>query len=90
MPNTLTINPEILQNLPPETSAGLVTLITILQTVGVVFIIYFLFQIINIIINIKRNKRIKRIERKLNQVDNNINKLLNKKQHTPKEKKKKN
>ena len=53
MPDILTITPELLQNLPPETSAGLITLITILQTVGVVFIIYFLFQIANIILNIK-------------------------------------
>lgn len=65
MVDIISLRPEFLQLLPPETSAGIITLITILKTLGIIFIIYFIFQIINIILNIKRNKRIKRIEEKI-------------------------
>ena len=67
---------EILQILPPETSAGILNLITILKAVGIFFIIYFTLQIINIILNIKRNKRIKKIEERTISIEDKINKLL--------------
>ena len=79
MVDILTITPEIIKFLPAETLTSFGTLITILKTAGIIFIIYLIFQITNIILNIKRNKRIKIIEQKVNEIDNKINKLLEKK-----------
>lgn len=76
MVNIISLKPELFQLLPPETSAGIITLITILKTLGIVFIIYFTFQIINIILNIKRNKRIKIMEGKINSIESKLDKLL--------------
>lgn len=78
MVDIISFDPKILQLLPPETSAGILTLINILRTAGIVLIIYLIFQITNIVMNIKRNKRIKRIEDKTTSIENKINRLLNK------------
>jgi len=88
MVETLTIGSDIIQNLPPEASIGIMNLVTIFKAVGLIFIIYFILQIVNIILNIKRNKRIKRIEKKVDQVDYKVNKILSKKKSNNKGKKK--
>mgnify|MGYP001594641542 CR=1 FL=1 len=80
MVDIISLKPELLQLLPPETSAGIVTLITILKALGLIFIIYFSFQITNIILNIKRNKRIKIMERKINSIESKLDKLLKNKE----------
>lgn len=78
MVDIISLDPKILQLLPPETSAGIISLITILKTVGIIFILYLVFQITNIIMNIKRNKKIKLIEEKTISIENKVNKLLEK------------
>ena len=70
------ILPEILNQLPPETSAGIGTLITIFQAVGVFFLIYLIFLIVNIVLNIRRGIMIKKTYNKVYEIDEKLDKII--------------
>ena len=76
---------EIIQALPPELTAGFGILIKILQALGIIFIIYLVFLIANVIINIRKSRRIKEIHKKVYEIDDKLEKIINKK-YTGKEK----
>jgi len=72
---------EVIKNLPLELAESLSTLIIILKALGIIFIIYLIFLIANIILNIRRNLRIKEIEKKVNQINEKLDKVLASKKH---------
>ena len=74
--NALELGNQLTQILPPEIAANLETLITIFKTLGIIAIIYLIFLIINIIMNIRRNLMIKEIYKKVNEIENKLNKVL--------------
>lgn len=74
--NALELGNQLTQILPPEIAANLENLIFILKTLGIVAIFYLIFLIINIIMNVRRNIMIKEIYKKVNEIENKLNKML--------------
>ena len=80
---------QIIEILPKDSLADIGTLITIVQTLGIFFIIYIIFQIINSILNFRRGRIVKKMSKKIDNINNKLDQLLNKNKHKEKSNKKK-
>ena len=54
-------------------------LIWIVQAVGVAFVLYVIYLVVKAVLNWRDRKRIKNIEKKVNEIDEKLNRLLKKK-----------
>jgi hypothetical protein len=69
-------NSTIFSKVSGDLSSGVGTLMFVLKVVGVLFIVYILFLIVRVIFDIIRNRRIKKIYHKVNEIDEKLDKLL--------------
>ena len=67
---------DLLGELPPEIVGGIESLMLILKTLGIIAIIYFILIIIGAILNIRRSLKIKKIYKKVYEIDNKIDRIL--------------
>jgi len=67
---------DVITTLPPEILAPLETLLFILKTVGIIAVIYFIILIISAILNIRRSLKIKKIYKKVYEIDDKLDKIL--------------
>ena len=67
---------EFISSLPPEILEKAGGLITILKAAGVAFIIYVIYVIIMAVVSFRRSRRLKIIEKKINSIDNKLDKIL--------------
>ena len=74
---SLFTDPNFLKALPPELVSGVKGILVILTTIGILVIIYFVFLIVTAIMNFIRNIRIGKIYKKVNEMDEKLNFLVN-------------
>ncbi len=72
---------DIIGALPPEIISKIDLLVTIAKAIGIIFIIYIIFMVIKWVSDILRNRRIKKIYNKVYEIDEKLNKLLEKKRN---------
>lgn len=70
---------EFIQNLPPDLATSMGTFITILKAAGIIFIVYLIFMIVKTILDIRSKIFIRKTYKKVNEIDEKLNKLLFKK-----------
>lgn len=70
---------DIFRALPPEFLSKIDLLITIAKAIGVLFIIYLVLLSIRWISDFLRNRRIKKIYNKVNEIDEKLDRLLERK-----------
>ena len=67
---------DLLGELPPEILGGIESLMLILRTLGIIAIIYFILIRIGAILNIRRSLKIKKIYKKVYEIDNKVDRIL--------------
>lgn len=82
-------NNSLLGVLPPEILSSIETMVTIFKAVGIIFLIYLILLIIQSFFNIRRSMRIREIHRKIMDVDEKLDILLEKERLEEEQKKKK-
>ena len=70
---------DFIRNLPPEASQSVATFITILEAAGIILIVYLVFMIVKTIFDIRSKIFIRKIWQKVNEIDDKLNKVLEKK-----------
>lgn len=78
IPSLIGSNVNMFSNLPPELVSKLDSLLLIFKAVGIAFLIYLVFLIIKSILNIIEKRRIKYIYKKVDEMDQKLDKLLEK------------